>query len=363
MLRFVLRPSRRCGITSTTFWSSSAPSWNWPPLFALMALCHILHRPAVVWRCALPDQPPTVIMPMVAEDVNVKPLYLMMDERYRGCEHFDPLLLTGAAAGTPGPAAAAAPPPTANFVVKGDKVFLDVKSHGMVLAAAGVPAPCADALDRGKQHPASYVRAGQVEAACKRRPAGALARPAVSLEPVHKKRRQLLCSGFDGPDGNVPCSFAEDGLRGARCVKRAGQRCIFCSPDSIDQMQNNTLSRGPLIKILKHWAQHSTDRKKKASMQISLAVCRSWASRTGARRSTSRRSRRIGPTSKGSSSLGGTGASSTACAERRQVLQKFRTVRHASTNVAKDSKGLFRLSAVGSGNSIQKALCFLTNVA
>ena len=70
--------------------------------FALMALCNLLGRPAVVWRTAHPRQPPTVVMPVVGDiGVDAELLFLAMDERARGCEHFDPLLPRSVAAGRP----------------------------------------------------------------------------------------------------------------------------------------------------------------------------------------------------------------------------------------------------------------------
>ena len=253
---------------------------GWGDNFALMAICNVLHRPAVVWRRALPRQPPTVLMPTVAEDTHVQALYLMMDERYRGCEHFSPLVWRSTTAGRLPPAAVVAaapplPPPeqgpdssqrsSLSFIVKDDQIFLDVKSLDMVLAAAPSapppPAarellPCADLPKkkyrvRGKQHPAHYIRVSPA----KTRPASALARPAASLELVPKRHRDVLCCGFDGPDGDIPCCFAEDGAGGARRLVRAGQRCIFCSPEAIEKVQKSAQSRGPLIKILKQWAQ------------------------------------------------------------------------------------------------------------
>ena len=94
--------SLELSLPSTRGSKRSQETRAWGDNFALMALCNLLGRPAVVWRTAHPRQPPTVVMPVVGDiGVDAELLFLAMDERARGCEHFDPLLPRSVAAGRP----------------------------------------------------------------------------------------------------------------------------------------------------------------------------------------------------------------------------------------------------------------------
>ena len=66
--------------------------------YALMALVDVLRRPVLVWRTKAPSQVPTVFLPSsgISEERLLMPIYLLLDESKRGCEHYTALIPSAA---------------------------------------------------------------------------------------------------------------------------------------------------------------------------------------------------------------------------------------------------------------------------
>eukprot|EP00971_Amphidinium_carterae_P348581 6490572-Amphidinium_carterae.1 len=68
----------------------------WGDNHSLKAALEVLRRPAIVWRLgAPPTEPPTPLLPSCWPHLDeVRPLYIILDERHRRCEHYDALVPT-----------------------------------------------------------------------------------------------------------------------------------------------------------------------------------------------------------------------------------------------------------------------------
>ena len=66
--------------------------------YALMALVDVLRRPVLVWRTKAPSQVPTVFLPSsgISEERLLMPIYLLLNESKRGCEHYTALIPSAA---------------------------------------------------------------------------------------------------------------------------------------------------------------------------------------------------------------------------------------------------------------------------
>eukprot|EP00971_Amphidinium_carterae_P046765 921494-Amphidinium_carterae.1 len=86
---------------------------QWGDNHSLKAAVEVLHRPALVWRLGAPStEPATPLLPTAWRQLErVKPLYVVLDERRRGCEHYDALLLHRPAPAQAGPSRPAPLPP------------------------------------------------------------------------------------------------------------------------------------------------------------------------------------------------------------------------------------------------------------
>ena len=256
---------------------------GWGDNFALLALCNVLGRPAVIWRSASPKQPPTLLMPRALAEGDPEPLYLNMDEEFRGCEHYDPLVPPSKA-----PAKPELPElsPKLEFAVKDGKVFVesleqmtaslaeDRQSGDYVpVAAAAVVEPRRD--NEGKEKEIFWadergrvffgVPAMHADPPLARRrlrgkqpdeqpPLGSSLSPARTVQKkgadkIRKDHR--CCIGFTNASGVwFPCKFSAH-QPGAAARQRPEKRCVFCSETNMLRSLATAKGRAALTKALR----------------------------------------------------------------------------------------------------------------
>ena len=254
---------------------------GWGDNFALLALCNYLGRPALVWRPASPKQPPTLLMPRALAEGDPQPLYLNMDEKFRGCEHYDPLVPPSTA-----PAKPELPEllPKLEFVVKDGKVFVESLEQ-MTVAVPGdrpsgldMPVPAAAVVEPCRGNEAEEIfwddEFGRVffgvptmhAAPClaRRRLRGKQPdeRPPVdlSLSPsrtVKKKGADKIrkdhrcCIGFTNASGVwFPCKFSAH-RPGKAAQQRPEKRCVFCSETNMLRALATVKGRAAITKALR----------------------------------------------------------------------------------------------------------------
>eukprot|EP00973_Karenia_brevis_P094323 12421908-Karenia_brevis.AAC.1 len=76
-------------------WLRGMKGRKWGDNVAVQALADELLRPIIVWRMASPEQLPTCCPCQgMSPDSPVQPIYLMLDERRRGSEHYNARIRT-----------------------------------------------------------------------------------------------------------------------------------------------------------------------------------------------------------------------------------------------------------------------------
>ena len=74
-------------------WIASAQNGAWGDHLSLVAMSHVVKRPIAVWRCESVQKPVVCVPPAYDVDDLADPIYLELDERVPGQEHYKALSL------------------------------------------------------------------------------------------------------------------------------------------------------------------------------------------------------------------------------------------------------------------------------